>query len=93
MKNSIGKKGEKPVANEGQLFPFERNGLPAILFFQSVLVPLDGRGHAGHQLGQSLLVNAALAQDSESAANFSRRRPTHCTGGEKCLFIPTFLFD
>jgi hypothetical protein len=27
-----------------------------------------------------LLVNAALAQDSESAANFSRRRPTHCTG-------------
>ena len=69
---------EKPVANEGQLFPFERNGLPPILLFQSVLVPLHGGGHAGHQLGQSLLVNAALAQDAESAANFSRRRTTHC---------------
>lgn len=75
MKN---KKIVKPVTNKGQLFPFERNGLSSILFFQSIFVPLDGSGHAGHQLGQSLLVNASLAQHTESTANFSRRRTTHC---------------
>jgi hypothetical protein len=91
MKN---KKIVKPVTNKGQLFPFERNGLSSILFFQSIFVPLDGSGHAGHQLGQSLLVNASLAQHTESTANFSRRRTTHCVYADtKKLLFKLFFFS